>query len=183
MYGYTPSKYDYVRWLTAKVWVTGNEKACRKDWIPSFTESVKVWMKSRGYTMNGQFTPKAVAKWLYAIQVQEVARKKYLGPIYYPEITHRDWEEDWDTFDMEVSQENCEIFLEGWRNNSDLESDTPSGERVRVELQTLLYTYVDLESSKHGKRIAALLADSDSEDSDYENETDIYLREAMEGYH
>ncbi len=181
---YTPSVNDYNRWLQANVWVTGNEKASRNNYIPSFTQSLTNWMKKRGYRMSGMFTSKAVARWLYAIQVQEVARRNHWGPIYYPVPYHRDWEEDWDTFDMEVSQESCEEFLESWRNNEDLQFDMPSGDRVRVELQTLLYTYVDLESSKHGMKIARLLADSDDvENSDDENEMDSYLRDAQEGFH
>ena len=183
MYGYTPTVSDYKRWLNARVWVTGNQKACRKDYIPSFTQSLKVWMKKRGYTMSGSFTPLSVAKWLYAIQIQEVARKNYMGPVYYPEPYHRDWEEDWDTFDMEVSQESCEEFLESYRNFEDFQFNMPSGERVKVEIQTLLYTYVDLESSKHGMRIARLLSESDGEESDGENEMDSYIRDIQEGYY
>ncbi len=181
---YTPSVNDYNRWLQAKVWVTGNEKACRKEYIPSFTQSLTNWIKKRGYKMNGMFTAKAVAKWLYAIQIQEVARRNHWGPIYYPGPYHRDWEEDWDTFDMEVSQESCEEFLEHWRNNEDLQFDLPSGDRVRVELQKLLYTYIHLESSKHGMKIARLLAEaSDNDDSEGENEIDSYLRDTQEGFH
>ena len=183
MYGYTPSVNDYNRWLNAKVWVTGISKACRKEYIPSFTQSIKAWMKGRGYTMSGSFTGKAVAKWLYAIQIQEVARKNKFGPIYYPEPYHRNWEEDWDTFDMEVSQEACEDFLEHYRNFEDFQFDMPSGDRVKVELQKFLYTYLDLESSKHGMKIARLLGESDNEDSDGENEMDSYLRDIQEGYY
>jgi hypothetical protein len=40
-----------------------------------------------------------------------------------------------------------------------------------------------MESSKHGMRIATLLAESDTEDSDEEGELDSYLRDAQEGFH
>ena len=183
MYGYTPSVRDYNRWLDAKVWVTGNEKARRKEYIHPFTDSLKRWMKLRGYVMSGNFTPLVVAKWLYLIQVQEVVRKNRWGHINYPDPSHRDSEEDWDIFDMEVSQDKCEEFLNDWESNEDLQSDLPSGARVKVELQKFLYTYIDLTSSKHGIRVANQLAESDTEDSEDDIEIDSYLRDAQEGFH
>ena len=164
---YKATNRDFVSWLHQWVWVSGDEKARRKDWIPWFADSLTVWMEKKGYKMDGIWKKghMAVARWLYAIQVQEVANKQYFGSLRYPEVKHRAWPEDRDYFECEVSVPSIETFLEGWQLVEDLDVNTPSGLRVRAELQQLLWTYLALESCRQGNRVARIV-DAMGETSD-----------------
>lgn len=156
---YRPTNRDFVRWLHQSVWVSGDQKALRKDWIPWFADSLTRWMEEKGYKMDGYWKKghMAVARWLYAIQVQVIANKEQYGPLRYPEVKHRAWPEDRDAFELEVSDPELEKFLGEWQLVEDLDIHTPSGQRVLCELRQLLWTYIELESCRQGKRVARVV--------------------------
>ena len=172
---YRPTQRDFVRWLHQPVWVSPEQKELRKNWIPCFADALTTWMEQKGYRMNGIWKKGhlAVAKWLYAIQVQVVANKQQYGPIVYPEIYHRGWPEDKDAFEVEVSGPSLEAFLVGWQDVEDLDPTFPSGQRVLCELQQLLWTYIELESCRQGQRVARIV------DAMGESEEDVSSGEDM----
>jgi hypothetical protein len=163
---YRASANDFQDWLNQHVWVNGIERLPRRDSIPIFAEELTAWCKKKGYVLDGRWRKghKAVAKWLYALHVQVIARRNRYGAIQYPDIEHRDWLEDKDMFDIQIDQESIEEFLDGWREHEDFDLRTDIGCRTAAELPTLIWHYVELDASYHGKKMARLLeTDSESE--------------------
>jgi hypothetical protein len=190
---YKASSADFQVWLDQPVWVTDSEKATRRDYIPAFADAITEWMRSIGYTMDGRWGKGhlVIARWMYAIHINEIARANYGATLAYPEIQHRDWPEDRETFGLYVNYDEVYDFMEGWKLIEDLDSEFRWGQRVYGELETLLYHYIDLENSRIGIQLANKICGSDS-DSDSGSSRgrrrrgkvdDVYLREASEGFH
>ncbi len=162
---YRATPQDFQDWLDQRVWVNGLERWPRRAYIPVFAEELTAWCKRKGYVMDGRWGSKAFAKWLYALHIHVVARRNRYGAVCYPEIQHRDWPEDKDIFEIVMDQEAVEEFLDRWREHEDFDSETNIGFRVAAELPTLLWHYVNLEESSHGKKMAKILeTDSESEE-------------------
>jgi len=170
---------DFERWLSQSVWINGNQKDSRRNYIPGVTKYITNWMKANGYTMNGYWSSKAVAKWIYSMHAAYVY-KKY---VRYPEPRHRNWEEDYDQYYFVIDNENIEKCLEPLSQIEDFDSQLPLGELIRANLQQFLYIYLDLESSKQGILIAKLYDDSDSDYDKEHKDVDIYVIEALSGIH
>lgn len=174
---------DFQIWLNQKVWVSGTEKAKRRTYIPAFAAYITDFMKKRGYTMDRRWRKgeMVIARWLYTIHVTyHFPHKK----ITYPAIVHRDWIEDYDEFYHVIDFNEVSECLTPWKLNEDLDTSTGVGSATVNELQQLLWTYIDLQSSKQGIRIADYLdeSDSDSESGGYRH-VDRYIQDASEGYH
>ncbi len=186
---YTASGRDFQAWLDCKVWVSGNEKATRREYIPVFADALTSWMRSMGYTMDGRWAKghRVVAQWLYAIQIMEIARCDYDAPLTYPQLLHRDWPEDRDVFNMYVNYASVNDFLDSWKNIEDLDYEFRWGRRVYEELEKLLYHHIDLDASRQGIKLANILigsdSDSESEGGRRRGKDDVYLQEAREGLH
>ncbi len=164
---YRASKQDFQDWLDHHVWVNGIQRCPRREYIPTFAEELTAWCKRKGYVMDGRWRKghMAVAKWLYALHVQVVARRNLHGAIGYPTIEHRDWPEDKDMFEMHIDQEAVEEFLDRWREHEDFDLETHVGRRTAAELPNLLWHYVELNMSVHGRKMAKILeTDSESEE-------------------
>jgi hypothetical protein len=186
---YKVSEQDFQVWLDEMVWVCDNEKGTRREYIPHLADAITDWMRSIGYTMDSRWGKghRIVAKWLYTIQVLEIARRDYGAPLAYPEIIHRDWAEDYDMFTLNIEYDTIEQFLGTWNTVEDLDPEMRWGQRAHDELQTLLWHYIDLDASKVGIKLAEKLITSDS-DSDSgggraRKSDDVYLQEAREGMH
>jgi hypothetical protein len=167
---YRTNKNDFHDWLQHHIWTTSTEKEARKHYIPYLYDDITDWMFDKGYEMDYRWNnrgPLIVAKWLYAIHVNEKALKLNHEPLNYPEIIHRDWEEDKDRFDFIMDIKDIEAFFYEWRHVDDFDMETHVGRRVRGEFLTFLYTYIDLDSSKQGRYISKKL----EPDSESENET------------
>jgi hypothetical protein len=175
---------DYNLWLDQWVWVTDNEKMRRRDYIPVFKKEIEEWMKRRGYDMDMSWKSKnVVGRWLYCIHVVEIVKQQRVGGIEYAEPNHRNWPEDRDTYEVYVNQDDIEEFLWNWRTNEDMSIETRVGQRVRDEILRFLYIFLDLETSKRGRTIARIMADTDDEDDDEKGDKDMYLVDAQEGWH
>jgi hypothetical protein len=190
---YKASEGDFQVWLDAPIWISDNEKGTRREYIPLLADALTAWMKKIGYTMDGRWGKghRALAKWLYAIHVVEIGRCDFNAPLAYPEIIHRNWQEDYDEFNLYLDYDSVSEFLEPWATIEDLNPDFRWGSRVCEELQKLLWHYVDLDVSKNGIKLAEKLQESDS-DSDSggsrrggrrKKVDDVYLQEAREGLH
>ena len=180
---YVPSDDDFQIWLDQKVW--DNDSICkRRELLPRIAEDIGKRMNRKGYMMDSRWGYNSLAKWLYAIHIQEIARGP--GPcraIGYPEIQHRDWPEDRDYFEYIMSSENIMDILDKWRLTSDFDPESEVYSRIVFEFSEFLYTYVNLETSKQGMFIANLYGQGTS-DSDGENTAqDIYVVEANQGLH
>ena len=185
---YVASHNDYKIWLKQKIWVDSHIKSYRYEYIPNFTNEITKWMKKLGYTMNGMWGAKAVSKWLYAIQVVEVAERNSYKALNYPEIRHRNTSEDRDRFEIIVSFDEINNFMNNWILIEDLDINTKKGGRVRDEMSEFLYCYLDLESSKHGIAITRYLEDGEEDEEEYlqtakPKNKDQYLLDAEEGWH
>lgn len=165
---YRVSENDFQDWLDQYVWMNGVERWPRRDYIPIFAEELTVLCKRKGYVLDGRWKKghKVVAKWLYALHVQVIARRNQYGSVQYPKIKHRDWPEDKDIFEINIDQEAVEKFLDKWREHEDFDLETHIGLRVAAELPILLWNYVDLESSLQGKRMAKILETDSESDED-----------------
>ena len=188
---YRVSEEDFQTWLNVPIWINDNTKGTRREYIPDLADSLTGWMKRIGYTMDGRWAKghRVLAKWLYAIHILEIARRDYNAPLAYPEIQHRDWQEDYDEFNVHIDYDIISEFLEPWSTVEDLSLEFRWGSRVYEELQTLLWHYIDLDASRNGIKLAEKLLESDS-DSDsghsrrgHRRVDDVYLQEAREGLH
>jgi hypothetical protein len=188
---YRPSTLDFDRWVNEYVWSNDNTRMKRYECISFFTEDVRKWIESYGYVLHNSFTMKAVAHWLYAVAITGKA-SDFLSPqrIRYPIPDHRDWQEDHDYFHFTVTQSEIDTFLLNWRFADDFLQDTRMGQKASLELANLLYTYVNLDASENGRKIAEWMegnsSESDSEPAkrgSRKDPSDIYLQEMNEGNH
>ncbi len=129
----------------------------------------------------------AVARWLYAIHVSCVRGS---SSITYPPILHRDWIEDNDQFYHVIEINDIQELLHRWGLAEDLDTESVVGQRTLYEFHQLLWTYIDLESSKQGILVATRLEESDSESEGWvgqrgqvKRRADTYIQDATEGYH
>lgn len=174
---------DFQVWLDQELWVEGNDRVPRRNYIPIFASELTECMKQWGYTMdsrwnNGHYI---VAKWMYMIHVQEFLTKDYNGRIEYAEPYHRDWPEDFLEYTHIVSFDRISNFMESWRFYEDFDIDTRCGQRILNELQHLLYPFINMENSRNG-----MLFDdtSDTEHEEYsKTRDDVYVIEANQGMH
>ena len=83
---------------------------------------------------------------------------------------------------MNIDQEVIEDFFDSWREAEDFDMGTDIGLRTVCELPQLLWHYVDLDSSYHGRKMARIL----EPDSDEESEDDYrhdHLTDITNGLH
>lgn len=176
--------------------MSATEKATRRSYIPEFAEDITSFMKAKGYQMDSRWRRghMAVARWLYAIHVDAASASASSASsckgIFYPPILHRDWIEDNDQFYHSIELHNIQELLYRWRLNEDLDTESVVGQRTLYEFHQILWTYIDLESSKQGILVATRLEDSDSESEGQviqrgqaKRRTDTYIQDAAEGYH
>ena len=187
MYNYKPSKRDFYLWLNSSSLI-GGQKIYRKDWISWFHGAITRWMSSLGYKMNESWkqTPILLARWLYCIQVIEIARQDYMGKMYYDDPNHRDTFEDRERYDFIVNYMEIEKFLDNFETNEELCERGKSGMRVRVEFADFLYIHLDIENSKQGhyvnRIIDANLSDNEDDEMGGRN-IDSYVVDSAEGWH
>jgi hypothetical protein len=190
---YCASKNDFACWLNQYVWVDGDEKAMRRDYIVDVAEDLTEWMAKKGYVMDHRWKRghMAVARWLYALSVREIAQKAHNAPVTYPEVLHRSWEEDFHHYYSIINSAAIEEFFSRWEFVEDFDKDMPLGLRIRQEFQQFLYVYLNLDSSKQGKIVERRLEQDVDSDSDgggggrehRGNKKDSYLQDIDEGFH
>ncbi len=182
---YKSSPRDFKEWLHERVWINGCERCPRSMYIPAFADELTNWCKRKGYVMDGRWKKGhlVVARWMYALHVQVVARRNRYGEVGYPEIRHRDWPEDKDVFDINIDQEAVEEFFDTWREAEDFDMKTDIGLRTVCELPTLLWHYVDLDSSYHGRKMARILETDSEEESEEEDFRNDYMSDLTNGLH
>lgn len=189
---YKSNSADYRAWLNSEAWVTGNQKATRREIMCWFADDLQKWVEMLGYKMSKNWVnnrEKIVSQWVYGMSVFEVARKDYGHPLSYPEVEHRDWQEDLDYFHITFNCDEVDEFMNRWTEAEDFNDETRLGQRVKGELQKFVYCFLDLENCRNGKRVAKFLETSDNEsDSEREHQTkknnnDNYLEDAKEGFH
>jgi len=182
---YTASKQDYMVWISQLVWICGDQFQ-RKEFIAQFAQSIRQFMAPHGYKMEDRLE-KELALWMYRIHVQETCRKKHGAPVQLPEIQHRDTQEDYEQYCLNLSQQEVEKLMNSWSANEtdDLLADTHVGNRIRYGLEEFLYTVINIEASKQGRFIASLwdTSGSTSESEVYEVKKDVYLEDATKGFH
>jgi hypothetical protein len=179
---------DFQLWLDQPVWM-GQEKILRRDYIPSFAESVTFMMKNYGYKMCPEWRSgsRILAAWMYRIMCDELRDRKYDAPLPYPQPYHRNWPEDLNEFHYIIDNALLNSFFQEWISCDDFDPNTRVGSRIRYELHQLLYVYIDMDASRNGIRIAEMLEDSDSDSDSWHSgggrREDVYLEEAREGFH
>jgi len=181
---------DFQVWLNQVVWVNGVERVSRRKYIPHFAKELTGFMKTKGYTMDSSWKDGelVLARWMYTIQRDEIARGDYNSEVEYPEPVHRDWEEDSWEFQNVMDYDTISSFMDTWKLYEDFDEDTRVGQRMLHELQYVLYPYLDLHASKRGKLVAEALEDTDSDSDSWKSgrrnkKIDVYLADASEGFH
>jgi hypothetical protein len=184
----------YTKWLNQMVYISGDNKVHRYEYIDSFAKYITKWIKKHGYKMGDTWGDgvKVTVRWMYAIFEQEVLNKNKYGPLLYPEPFHRNLPEDLDSFEMVIDCEAINEFMENWKSIDELSESHPFGIRVRMEMQEFLYTYVNVESSKYGIKITHYYEDLQKELEQQEEEymyqkqkggLDTYVLESQNGWH
>jgi len=186
-------KKDFYLWLDQLVWV-GDRKIRRAEYIPDIAEGIRKWMKGCGYTMDGRWGAKALAKWMYAVHFHERVLHG-AGNVINPPIRHRNWQEDYDEYLYIMDVDTVSNFIKRWRLYEDFDAATGLGQRMVNEISEFLYCHINMDASKVGNRIADLLYESDSEDggggggrgsgsgSGSNRRDDSYVMDSREGYH
>ena len=89
-----------------------------------------------------------------------------------------------------ISAEVISEFMVHWRNNEDLSLESKVGQRVAIELEELLWTYVYVNDSRQGFIVNHILESlSEENDKDYDmNKSskgglDQYLVDTSDGWH
>jgi len=180
---YRTNKEDYILWRSQPVLI--GVTACeRRAFIHEFSQSIRLWMKTLGYTME-YCLEKELSLWLYRLHVQEIARKKHGASVFIPEPNHRDTQDDYDQYNMVVDHDSVTQLMSEWTNVEEMNLENIIGKRVWYELQDFLYSMIDLESSKQGRLIARLWDNSGSNsDSEFDyKKPDVYVEEANKGLH
>ena len=181
------SSVDFKKWLRQTVWVSGDCRLERKEYIPRFAEDLQRWMFNHGYKMNSRWSSLAVARWLYSIHLLECVYKNSKYNLSYPTMFHRNWQEDRDKFEVILMPRDYEAFWDAWRNNEDFDPMTAVGTRTRNELPDMLYWHLNLDTSKHGRAVARVV-DEMEEDEEEEvivgkkNEKDSYYQDVEDGF-
>jgi len=175
------NKDDFNLWLDQEVWVTGNSKTLRREYIPHFAEEVRGFMKGCGYTMDHRWQKGELilAKWMYRIHFQERVK----GFDIHYRAFHRNWVEDHDEFLHIMSADRVSSFMERWRLYEDFDPESHIGQRIIHEITSLLYIYIDMEASSVGRRIAEFLEEGSESESDDKGRVDIYISDSRQGYH
>ena len=183
-YQFVMSKADFLAWFNQEIYFNSLVIEERKHYFPRFAEELGSIMKSYGYTMDSRWNSLTLAKWVYRIHVQEIARKKFDAPVWLGDIIHRDWNEDHSRYEEVIGDQDFTTYFQMWRDNEDFDTQSRVGQRLFRELPEFLYVYIDMEKSKQGQFIEELF----DSDSDYAEETqvvkqDAYLQDAASGYH
>ena len=171
-------------WMSEEVWLSGGIKCLRKEFLVDFADSIRVWMKTLGYTMEPRLY-KELSMWLYRIYVQEIARKRHGRPVYIPEPFHRDTQDDRDQYEMVVSHDTVSEFMDEWSSVQDMDVDSFVGKRVWYEIHEFLYSVINLDASKQGRFIASIWDNESTSDSEheYDRKKDVYIEDANKGFH
>jgi hypothetical protein len=169
--------------------MNGLYKDKRRTYIKGFTESLTTYMRKSGYTMKANWKPEVVGRWLYRIAVAVYAKNNSFDKIEYDtteDSTAR--QEDYDQYMYTMEMNRCIDSCGLWLQIEDLDPDSRMGTYVWLEVENLLWRYLDLYCSRQTTIVEKGLYDSDSE-SDYmnhdgkEHTTDKYIQEVSEGYH
>lgn len=190
---YRATNSDYQIWLSQEIWSGADTRDIRGEVIRNFTQDLTAWLDKLGYKMNTTWGFRAVSNWLYSLAVVEQASINSRRRVKYPEPMHRNMEEDYDYFSFLLDWETVEKFMEYYKYVDDFDIDTKMGRRVWFELTSMIYPYLDLDSSKNGHYIRELFESSDSDSDGAEHgvrrevrkqETnDVYLQEMQHGFH
>ncbi len=188
---YRPGSIDFEKWIRESVWLNGNTKMSRRECLDIFAEDCRKWIQHYGYKLSHSWGLKAVANWMYSMSVVYKACS-FPTPlrVRYPTPDHRDWQEDFEYFHATVDTIEIGKFLDRWKYADDFHPDTRLGQHIQTELAHILYTYLNLEDSENGRKIAAFVetSSSESEGEHYKrkstrDQTDAYLQDTKEGFH
>ena len=183
---YEANARSFERWLKQPVWVADNKEK-RISVLRDFHNPLTKFMKKNGYIMDSRWNSNKtnyLMNWMYRIWLEENVRSNFNKQVYVPPPMHRDTEEDYDYFNCKIDIDMIEGFMKEWSFAEDFDSDSSRlAYRMQYELQDFLYSFIDLERSKHGRTIARIWEDSGSDSDDNWNPRDVYLRDASDGFH
>lgn len=183
---YGANARSFERWLKQPVWVA-DHKEKRGMVLRDFHNSLTHFMKKNGYVMDSRWhntKTNPLTNWMYRIWLEEHFRFNRNKEVYVPPPMHRDTEEDYDYFNCKINLDMIGEFMKEWSLAEDFDSELSRlAYRMEYELHEFLYSFIDLERSKHGRAIARIWDDSGSDSDDNTKYRDVYLRDASDGYH
>lgn len=186
MSSYEANAHSFQRWLKQPVWVA-DHKERRGAVLRDFHNSLTYLMKTNGYIMDSRWHKGKVnhlTNWMYRIWLEEHVWFNRNKEVYIPAPMHRDTEEDYEHFNNIIDLNMIEDFMKEWSFAEDFDSESSRlAYRMEYGLQDFLYSFIDLERSKHGRTIAKIWEDSGSDSDDNRKPRDVYLRDASDGFH
>jgi len=167
---------NFQLWLAQQFPVSYSDTLERKVYLPVFADALTALLHGRGYRMDSRWNPLAVARWIYKIHCDNALRS--------PVILHRNMAEDKDEYLDTITDELLREFLESWKHIPDFNSDTRLGRTLCNELQTFLWTYIDVDDSPRGEAVAHWMEGSDTEsDNGSGGKVDVYIQDVDAGWH
>ncbi len=164
-------------------------KEARKYTIYEFAEDLTHWMKKNGYTMDRRwYTGRTVvANWLYRLSIRVMVGKQPCLRTHAitGEIIHRNFIEDQHRFYNVIGSAGIQHFMSKWSLHEDFDTTMPLGQVIQNELESLLWSYLDLDESAQGNIVLELIENdhSDGEGAPVTRRVDEYIQDAAEGYH
>ena len=186
---YRLSSRDFDIWFNQTIWVNDCKKEARKYSVYDFAEELTRWMRAKGYKMDSRWDTgrTVVANWLYrlSIRVKVGAQAQLRCSAIVGAIHHRNFNEDLHRFHTVIGSTGIEEFMEQWSLIEDFDPTLPLGQTVRTELESLLWSYLDLDESEQGAIVLELMEQdhSDEEGVPTARRVDDYIQDAAEGYH
>jgi hypothetical protein len=186
---YRLSSRDFDVWFNQTIWINDYKQEARKYSIYDFADELTRWMRKKGYKMDSRWDTgrTVVANWLYrlSIRVKVGAQPQLKCNAIIGSIIHRNYMEDLHRFNTVVGSTGIEEFMEMWSLNEEFSPELPLGQAVQNELESLLWSYLDLDESEQGAIVLELMEHdhSDEEGVPTARRVDDYIQDAAEGYH
>jgi len=174
---------DYMLWLKQPVYSKGIHMIPRYSVLKIFSEDLIQAMKKIGYPMSPAYKGiHTVGNWLYRIHCRASVSDSI--KLSYPKPTHRDWEEDYENFLSIVNYDWIQEYSLYWNDVDTFDPNTRAGKETWEEFPMFLYTYCNIDESKHAAYVESSIYGAENEDysSDYKKK-DIYIVEMEKGYH
>ena len=187
--------WNFQLWMKQVLPISFSEEADRNFYIPIFADNLTHYLESYGYVFDTRWKSgtHVIAKFLYRIHCEDTKR--------HVEVVHRNLPEDIDQYHDTVTEDVLLDFLKHWKCIPDFDTDTKFGNTFAIELQKLIWSFIDIEMSPQGRLVSKWLEGSDTE-SDSGNGTgnanananakakakakgklDSYLQDSYAGYH
>ena len=179
---YRLSVRDFDTWLNQEIWTNYSIKEPRKYILYDFADELTRWMRKKGYRMDHRWGRTAVTNWIYRLSVRIKIGQSQPRTIV-DSVIHRNLPEDLYRFHTVIGSASIQDFMSEWSLCEEFTTELPLGRAIQTELESLLWSYLDLETSEQGDLVVSLLEQEDSDGEFTTRRVDEYIQDAAEGFH